>query len=114
MKKENNLVIFQQKQIRRKWYKNEWWFSVIDVISVLVNSLKPSKNVEPLKMWLALVGQDRLDERVTTEISKNEKPTKFTQHKIVAKRGGGVASKARIETEKEIGKSVVTNQNYLK
>lgn len=269
MVKENSLVIFQNKKIRRKWYKNEWWFSVVDVILTLTDSFEPSKywsamkvrvksedgaqlsticrqfklkavdgkmrlsdcantigllriiqsvpspKAEPFKMWLAQVGKDRLDEienpelsqermksiyeqkgypkdwidkrlrgiairqsltdewkergiknkidyailtaeiskatfgmtpgeyrkfknipvksklnlrdnmtdleliftmlgeRVTTEISRNEKPKKFVEHKKVANRGGGVAGRARKETEKEIGKSVITKKNYL-
>lgn len=31
------IAIFRQKKIRRKIYKNEWWFSVIDVIQVLTD-----------------------------------------------------------------------------
>lgn len=54
-----------------------------------------------------------LGEKVTTEISKNEKPETFEKSKKVAKRGGSVAGKARKETEKEIGKSVVSTQNFL-
>lgn len=54
-----------------------------------------------------------LGEKVTTEISQNEKPDTFNKNKKVAKRGGGVASKARKETEKELGRSVITNKNFL-
>jgi len=54
-----------------------------------------------------------LGEKVTTEISQNEKPETFGKNKQVAKRGGRVAGKARHETEKELGRSIVTNQNYL-
>ena len=54
-----------------------------------------------------------LGEKVTTEISKNEQPDTFIKSKKVAKRGGSVAGKARKETEKEIGRSVVTKQNFL-
>ncbi len=54
-----------------------------------------------------------LGERVTTEISKKEKPDTFTQNKKVAKRGGKVAGNARKETEKELGRSVISKQNYL-
>ena len=54
-----------------------------------------------------------LGEKVTTEISKNEKPETFEKSRKVAKRGGSVAGKARKETEKEIGKSIVSDQNYL-
>ena len=34
-------------------------------------------------------------------------------NKKVAKRGGGVAGKARKETEKELGRSVISEKNYL-
>jgi len=55
-----------------------------------------------------------LGERVTTEISQQEQPNTFPKNKTVAKRGGSVAGKARKETEKEIGRSVVSKKNYLK
>ena len=54
-----------------------------------------------------------LGERVTTEISQQEKPDTFPKNKKVAKRGGDVAGVARKETEKEIGRSVVSKENYL-
>ena len=54
-----------------------------------------------------------LGERVTTEISQKEKSETFDKNKDVAKRGGNVAGNARKETEKELGRSVVTKQNYL-
>jgi len=37
----------------------------------------------------------------------------FIRIKKIAKRGGNVAGNARKETEKEIGKSVVSKSNYL-
>ncbi len=54
-----------------------------------------------------------LGEKVTTEISKQEKPETFEKNTNVARRGGRVAGHAREETEKELGKSVVTNRNFL-
>lgn len=54
-----------------------------------------------------------LSEKVTTEISQQEKPDTLSKNKTVAKRGGGVAGKARKETEKEIGRSVISKENYL-
>ncbi len=32
---------FEGKEIRKTFHENEWWFSVIDIISVLTNSDKP-------------------------------------------------------------------------
>jgi prophage antirepressor-like protein len=54
-----------------------------------------------------------LGERVTTEISKEEKPDTFEKNKKVASRGGKVAGDARKQTEKELGRSVSTKKNYL-
>lgn len=261
---KNKLVIFQDKKIRRIWHKNEWFFSVVDVVEALTESpsprqywgvlkgreaqllticlqLKlastdgkkyitdcvntknafrliqsiPSPKAEPFKMWLAQVGKERLDEienpelaqermkelyeqkgypkdwidkrlrgiairqnltdewqergileqkdyailtaeiskatfgmtpseyrkfknisdkskanlrdnmtdleliftmlgeKVTTEISKKEKPDTFPKNKIVAKRGGAVAGKARKETEKELGHSIISKKNLI-
>jgi hypothetical protein len=38
---ETKLAIFKGKKIRKTIYKNEWWFSVVDVIEVLTDSSKP-------------------------------------------------------------------------
>ena len=54
-----------------------------------------------------------LGEKVTTEISQRENPESFAQSQNVAKRGGGVAGVARKETEKELGRSVVSSSNFL-
>ena len=54
-----------------------------------------------------------LGERVTTEISQKEEPETFAESKRIAKRGGKVAGVARKETEKELGRSVSTPNNFL-
>ena len=54
-----------------------------------------------------------LGERVTTEISQKEEPETFAESKKIAKRGGKVAGVARKETEKELGRSVSTPNNFL-
>lgn len=268
MNKETAVVLFKEKTVRRIWHNEEWWFSVVDVCSVLTDSLDagsywrklkqriikegsevvtfchglkllapdgkkyttdcansegilrliqsiPSPKAEPFKRWLAKVGYERiqeiedpelaqermkqlyeqkgypkdwidkrlrgiairqnltdewqdrgitsqkdyailtseiskatfgmtpseykkhknlssksrvnlrdhmtdleliftmLGEKVTTEISKTEKPKGMIENKKIAHRGGNVAGNARKETEKELGKSVISNNNYL-
>ena len=54
-----------------------------------------------------------LGERVTTELSRQEKPTDMPGHKSVARRGGRIAGNARKETEKELGHSVISPDNFL-
>lgn len=262
---KNTLAIFEGKEIRKTWHKEEWFFSVVNIVEALTespsprqywgmlkgresqllticlqlklestdgkkyvtdcvnrkNALRliqsiPSKKAEPFKMWLAQVGEDRLNEienpelaqermkqlyeqkgypqdwidkrlrgiairqnltdewkernitsqvdfailtaeiskatfgmtpseykklknipdkskvnlrdnmtdleliftmlgeRVTTEISQQEKPAGMPDNKKVAKRGGSVAGNARKETEKELGRSVVSKNNQFK
>ena len=43
MTKENEIKLFQNKEIRRKWEpkEDEYFYSVIDVIAVLTNSKNP-------------------------------------------------------------------------
>ncbi|MDU9377101.1 hypothetical protein McpSp1_17470 [Methanocorpusculaceae archaeon Sp1] len=54
-----------------------------------------------------------LGERVTTEISQKEQPESFPKSREVARRGGRVAGVARTETERELGHSVATSDNFL-
>jgi len=269
MGKENKLVIFQDKEIRRIWHNDEWYFSVVDVVQVLsessdgrnywkvlkhrllkegsevvtkCNQLKlpssdgksyltdcmntehllriiqsiPSKKAEPFKRWLAKVGYERiqeienpelaqdrareyykmkgypehwidtrlrgitvrqgltdewkergvkegkeyailtnelskatfgisinehkkvkkldpkfknqnlrdhmselesifnmLGEQVTTELTKDEDVQGFDENKDAAQHGGGVAGRARVDTEKTLGRPVITEESYL-
>lgn len=53
-----------------------------------------------------------LGEKVTTEISKKEKPEGMPDNKAVANRGGKVAGNARKETEVELGDSVISSSNH--
>ncbi len=38
MDKDKALVVFQNKKIRRIWFNDEWWFSVVDVVAALTDS----------------------------------------------------------------------------
>lgn len=73
---------------------------------------KKNQNLRDLMTDLELIFT-MLGERVTTEISQQEKPDTFSENKKVAKRGGNVAGVARKETEKELGHSVISSENYL-
>jgi len=125
---QNKLVIFQDKKIRRIWYKNEWYFSVVDIVEALTESISPrqywgvlksrdtqllticlqlklasadkkkyttdcvntknafrliqsipSKKAEPFKMWLAQVGKDRLDEIDNPELAQERMKELYKQ-----------------------------------
>ena len=38
---QNKIIIFENQNIRRVWYNEDWYFSVVDVVEVLANSTKP-------------------------------------------------------------------------
>ena len=52
-----------------------------------------------------------LAEASTTEISKELKPEGFNENKDVARKGGTAAKKARLEIEKQTGKSIVSSKS---
>ena len=46
--KENKLAIFEEKVIRRKWYNEDWYFSVEDVVQVLTDSVDVKQYIKKL------------------------------------------------------------------
>lgn len=47
---QKSLAVFQNKNIRRTWHNNEWWFSVVDVVGALTDSENPRKYWDMLKI----------------------------------------------------------------
>lgn len=41
MDKDSALVVFQDKNIRKLWHNNEWYFSIVDVVQILTESPTP-------------------------------------------------------------------------
>jgi DNA-damage-inducible protein D len=60
MKKENSIVVFNQKSVRRYWDadKELWYFSVIDVIEILTDSTSPKRYWSDLKIKLKSEGSE--------------------------------------------------------
>lgn len=60
MKKENSIIIFNQKEVRRHWddEKELWYFSVVDVIEILTESPRPRKYWNALKTKLLKEGSE--------------------------------------------------------
>jgi len=46
------LVVFQGKKIRRTWFNDEWWFSVVDIIGALTQTERAGKYWSDLKTKL--------------------------------------------------------------
>src|SRR3989338_9477942 len=60
MKKQSSIILFNQKQVRRVWdeEKELWYFSVVDVIEVLVDSTIPKRYWSDLKNKLRDEGSE--------------------------------------------------------
>lgn len=43
------IAIFKGKEIRKTIHKNEWWFAIVDVISVLTDSLQPEGYIKDMR-----------------------------------------------------------------
>ncbi len=52
MNEQNALVVFQDKKIRRIWFNDEWWFSVVDIIGALTETGRARKYWSDLKIKL--------------------------------------------------------------
>ncbi len=60
MKKQNEIKIFEDKQVRTVWVVEEekWYFSIIDVIEILTGSPRPRKYWNALKTKLKTEGSE--------------------------------------------------------
>jgi len=58
------IAIFQKKEIRKTIYKNEWWFSIIDVIEALTKTERPRKYWSDLKNKLIKEGYSEVSENI--------------------------------------------------
>ena len=56
MDKDNALVVSQGKKIRRTWFNDEWWFSVVDIVEALTESGRARKYWSDLKKRLTEEG----------------------------------------------------------
>lgn len=65
-------------------------------------------HMDDLELIFAMLG-----ERVTTEITETKDARNFDEFSRAARDGGEVAGNARKETEKKIGKSIISEGNYL-
>ncbi len=76
MDEHNALVVFQGKNVRRVWFNEEWWFSVVDIVAIL---LEQKDSQKARKYW------NKLSQRLREEGS--EVVTKCHQLKLPAEDG---------------------------
>ena len=78
---QSKLIVFQNKNIRRIWHENEWFYAVVDVIEVLTESSKPrdywyrekKRASEDEKMELSTIcRQLKIESKYNTDCSNTE------------------------------------------
>lgn len=45
----NKIAIFKEKEIRKTFYNNEWWFVIEDVVLALIDSKDPKQYIQKMK-----------------------------------------------------------------
>ncbi len=68
MDKDNALVVFEDRKIRRIWHEKEWYFSVIDVVDALDASNLPKRYWSDLKVKLSEEGFEAYDKIVQLKL----------------------------------------------
>ena len=89
----------------------EWSGMTASEYKVFKNIRKESLRDNMTDIEVALTD---LGELATRELAKVHKPNGLEQNKKIAKRGGNIAKKTRYNLEKELGKSVISNEKSLK
>ena len=76
----NTIVLFKQKQVRRKWVEDEekWYFSVIDIINILTNSSIPKRYWSDLKTKLEQEGSQVYDKIVRFKMLASDGKMRLT------------------------------------
>ena len=46
---ERSIAVFRGKEIRKTIHNNEWWFVIVDVVSVLTDSINPSGYIKDMR-----------------------------------------------------------------
>jgi len=46
---ETSIAVFKGRKIRKTLHKNEWWFVIADVVSVLTDSVDPSGYIKDMR-----------------------------------------------------------------
>ena len=58
------IAVFKGKKVRKIIYKNEWWFSIVDVIGALTDSSIPKRYWSDLKIKLSKEGYSEVYEEI--------------------------------------------------
>ena len=130
---ENKLALFEEKEIRKTWQNNKWYFSIEDVVYALTDSKDPKQYINKLRKRDEYLNQGLVqivhtlkmqtkggkqkincaDTEGILRIIQSIPSPKAEPFKRWLAKVGNVLNKTRSEIENELGKSIVTSQNYI-
>jgi len=64
LEETTKIALFRGKEVRKTIYKNEWWFSIIDIIEILTNNKRSRKYWNDLKKKLRDEGYIEVSEKI--------------------------------------------------
>lgn len=45
----NSVSLFEEKEVRRTWHNEQWYFSVIDIVQILTDSIDPKQYIKKMR-----------------------------------------------------------------
>ena len=107
----SQLILFENKKVRRLWHNERWYFSIVDICEILTDS------PEPRKYWSVLKTRLKKEESELTTICSQLKMQaadgKFYNTDCADAEGLlRIAGDARKNLEKQTGKKVSVKDNY--
>ena len=64
MTQQKQIILFEEKEVRRTWHKEQWYFSIIDMVGILSESPNPRRYWSDLKRKLVSEGYSELYENI--------------------------------------------------
>lgn len=49
IERQNKIVLFQSRKIRRAWHSDEWYFSLVDIVGALTDSSNPTDYLKKIR-----------------------------------------------------------------
>jgi len=81
---KKSIILFNQKQVRRHWDEDKelWYFSIVDVISILTNSSIPKRYWSDLKLRIRKEGSEVYEKIVQLKFKATDGNREMESRKV--------------------------------
>lgn len=95
-------MVFEDKNVRRVWHNDEWYFSVVDVVEVLTDSIDSNAYWRKLKQRLKEEGNETVTNCHALKLLAKDEKLRETD-----------CANTKEQIESKIGKYLTSKENYL-